>query len=161
VHQARALEEGFFLACIAPTFHVHPIATDTAALPREERDRRAAWCDQDVTDWLEQRAFNNDLFALYALRFITQQDQYGYSGAWDPAHIGMFKPPMRWLQVYNDTVHPRSPLARAIIKRRTEEDHALVWERELRDRLTKPQWQPRDPAYHAHIDPEKVIARLR
>jgi hypothetical protein len=72
-----------------------------------------------------------------ALRFIKQQDQFGYSGAWESDEIAFYSSQLHWYRVYLAKQKVRktgnvSRYARAIIARVTKTASTTTYARQIR-----------------------------
>lgn len=93
--QAKAIQLGFFFERDALSGDNH-----VTIIPLENGEER--WrSDQHVVDWLEgERQLDRyKNFAIIALNFIRQQDQYGYSGVWEKT-VEFYDGKLLWYKRY-------------------------------------------------------------
>lgn len=92
--QGRAVEHGFFLHRTSHANAVNVIAIGPPGEPFDTEDGLGAIA------WLERMNFEQP-FGIYwrALRFINQQDQWGYSGAWDE-RIQFWTNTLKWYRTW-------------------------------------------------------------
>lgn len=97
--QAAAVQSGFFLHRSGYANRVNIIGTNDFDLTVFNTDDGS----QNIRS-LERLRFEHEgtTTRVYerALRFIKQQDQFGYSGAWETDEIAFYSSQMQWFRVY-------------------------------------------------------------
>lgn len=105
--QAKAVSHGFFLHRTAAANSVAVVGVDPNGpifCHYSDYTNEAAYAGERMMRELERRDFKEGGASFYAtvLRFIKQQDQFGYSGAWDDK-VMFYTWPMKWYQNYRVT----------------------------------------------------------
>lgn len=106
--QDECVKRGFFFERTLPH-------NDVRIIPIRDEDNvryhvnYTDWLHYDeagIMDALLDGAAHNVSFDIVAVAFITQQDEYGYSGVWDKS-VETYNPSLRWYKYFNQVKYCR------------------------------------------------------
>lgn len=159
-HQGTAITTGFFLHRSGDRERVNIIPMDWHGTQFDPYDGYSAM------SWLEQNCFISNSYSINifstALRFIRQQDQFGYTGAWD-RRVEFFSNRLIWYKAWyvqqkSGRLSERDKQVIALdAKRRRESEAARNWA--YASHLNRTYINPKTDEPHPHTKAKLVLPK--